>query len=115
MLRIYEASSNLPLLSFARLAGKSRDQINSDLKARRLLSLSLGNRGQRIPDWQLDPLKHKLVLELFKSLPHLEAWEVYRLLSERHDRLRGRILPDVVQPGNIESTLSSLIQGRRSA
>ncbi|WP_409315197.1 tyrosine-type recombinase/integrase [Pseudomonas putida] len=115
MLRIYEAASNLPLLSFARLAGKSRDQINRDLKARRLLSLSLGNRGQRIPDWQLDPLKHKLVLEVFKLLPNLEAWEVYRLLSEPHDRLRGRTPLDVVQPGNFESTLSSLIRGWRSA
>ena len=53
---------HLPLLVFARLAGKSQDQINRDIKARRLLSLSLGNRGQRIPDWQLDPLRHKLVL-----------------------------------------------------
>ena len=56
MLATYEASSNLSLLVFARLAGKSRDQINRDIKARRLLSLSLGNRGQRNPDWQLDPL-----------------------------------------------------------
>lgn len=48
MLATFEASSNLPLLVFARLAGKSRDQINRDIKARRLLSLSLGNRGQRM-------------------------------------------------------------------
>lgn len=115
MLEIYEAATNLPLLSFARLAGKSRDQINRDIKPRRLLSLSLGNRGQRIPDWQLDPLKHKLVLAVFKSLPQLEAWDVYRLLSEPHDRLKGRTPLDVVQPGNFERTLSSLIQGRRLA
>ena len=115
MLGIYEAATNLPLLSFARLAGKSRDQINRDIKARRLLSLSLGNRGQRIPDWQLDPLKHKLVLAVFKSLPQLEAWEVYRLLSEPHAMLRGRTPLDVVQPGNFKSILSALIRGRRSA
>ncbi|MNJ28681.1 putative prophage CPS-53 integrase [compost metagenome] len=115
MVEIYEAATNLPLLSFARLAGKSRDQINRDIKARRLLSLSLGNRGQRIPDWQLDTLKHKLVLAVFKSLPQLEAWEVYRLLTEPHDALRGRTPLDVVQPGNFESTLSSTIRGRRSA
>jgi len=45
MLAIYEAPTNLPLPAFARLAGKSRDQINRDIKARRILSLSLGNRG----------------------------------------------------------------------
>jgi hypothetical protein len=50
MLATDEASSNLSLMVFARLAGKSRDQINRDIKARLLLSLSLGNRGQRIPD-----------------------------------------------------------------
>ncbi|MGB5957806.1 tyrosine-type recombinase/integrase [Pseudomonas sp.] len=115
MLEIYEAATNLPLLSFARLAGKSRDQINRDIKARRLLSLSLGNRGQRIPDWQLDPLKHKLVLAVFKSLPQLGAWEVYCLLSEPHDGLRRRTPLDVVQAGNFENTLSSLIRGLRSA
>ncbi|HCL4030619.1 integrase arm-type DNA-binding domain-containing protein [Pseudomonas aeruginosa] len=115
MLEIYEAATNLPLLSFARLAGKSRDQINRDIKARRLLSLSLGNRGQRIPDWQLDPVKHKLVLAIFKSLPQLEAWEVYRLLSEPHDRLRGRIPLDVVQTENFETTLASLIRVRQIA
>ncbi len=115
MLEIYEAATNLPLLSFARLAGKSRDQINRDIKARRLLSLSLGNRGQRIPDWQLDPLKHKLVLAIFKSLPQLEAWDVYRLLSEPHDRLRGCTPVDIVQPENFEVTLSALIRGQRSA
>lgn len=112
MLEIYEAPTNLPLPTFARLAGKSRDQLNRDIKARRRLSLSLGNRGQRIPDWQLDPLKHKLVLAIFKALPQLEGWEVYRLLSEPHDKLRRRVAIEVVQPGNFESTVSSLICGR---
>ncbi len=42
MLATFEASSNLPLLVFARLAGKSRDQINRDIKAPRLLSLAWG-------------------------------------------------------------------------
>lgn len=54
MLATFEVSGNLPMLVFARLAGKSRDQINLDIKARRVLSLSLENHGQRIPDWQLD-------------------------------------------------------------
>ena len=68
---------DLPLLVFARLSGKSRDQINRDIKARRLLSLSLGNRGQRIPDWQLDPLLHKLVLAVLMRSPDVDAWRLY--------------------------------------
>ncbi|WDG77532.1 tyrosine-type recombinase/integrase [Pseudomonas chlororaphis] len=98
MLATYEASSNLPLLVFARLAGKSRDQVNRDIKARRLLSLSLGNRGQRIPDWQLDPLRHKLVLTVLKCFPEVDAWRLYRALCEPHERLKGHspidALPD---------------------
>ena len=111
MLEIYESPTNLPLLSFARLAGKSRDQIHRDIKARRLLSLRLGNRGQRIPDWQLDPLKHKLVLEIFKQVPQLGAWEVYRLLSEQSDLLKGRVPVDALHPGNFESILNLLVGG----
>lgn len=61
LLEIYEAPHNLPEVKFARLAGKSRDQINREIKAGKLLTLSMGNRGQRVPDWQLDPLKQRLV------------------------------------------------------
>jgi Integrase len=100
MLATYEASSNLPLLVFARLAGKSRDQINRDIKARRLLSLSLGNRGQRIPDWQLDPLCHKLVLTLLRRTSDVGAWMLYRVLYEPHERLKGRSPIDVLTPDN---------------
>ncbi|WP_447792096.1 tyrosine-type recombinase/integrase [Pseudomonas farris] len=100
MLATYEASSNLPLLVFARLAGKSRDQVNRDIKARRLLSLSLGNRGQRIPDWQLDPLRHKLVLAVLKRFPDVDAWRLYRVLCESHVRLKGRSPIDALTPDN---------------
>ncbi|MBN0210298.1 integrase, partial [Pseudomonas aeruginosa] len=53
MLTIYESPSSLPVPLFGKLAGKSKDQINRELKAGKLLSISLGNRGQRVPDWQL--------------------------------------------------------------
>lgn len=104
MLATYEASSNLPLLVFARLAGKSRDQINRDIKARRLLSLSLGNRGQRIPDCQLDPLRHKLVLTVLKRSPDVDAWRLYRTLCEPNERLKGRSPIDVLTPDNFDVT-----------
>ena len=104
MLATYEASSNLPLLVFAKLAGKSRDQINRDIKARRLLSLSLGNRGQRIPDWQLDPLRHKLVLAALARFPDVDAWRLYRAVCEPHERLKGRSPIDVLTPENFDMT-----------
>ncbi|WP_024780670.1 tyrosine-type recombinase/integrase [Pseudomonas corrugata] len=104
MLAIYEAAGNLPLLVFAKLAGKSRDQINRDIKARRLLSLSLGNRGQRIPDWQLDPLRHKLVLAALARFPDVDAWRLYRTLCEPHERLKGRSPIDVLTLENFDVT-----------
>lgn len=104
MLATYEASSNLPLSAFAKLAGKSRDQINRDIKARRLLSLSLGNRGQRIPDWQLDPLRHKLVLTVMKRFPEMDAWRLYRALCEPHERLKGSSPIDALTPDNFNET-----------
>lgn len=109
MLAIYEAPTNLPLPAFARLAGKSRDQLNRDIKAGRLLSLSLGNRGQRIPDWQLDPLKHKLVIGVLEALPAMSAWDIYRMLSESHAKLRGNPPCGAVSLDNFDELLSLLI------
>lgn len=105
MLATYEASNNLPLLVFAKLAGKSRDQINRDIKARRLLSLSLGNRGQRIPDWQLDPLRHKLVLAALARFPDVDAWRLHGALCKPHERLKGRAPIDMLNMENFDGTV----------
>ncbi|WP_256804690.1 tyrosine-type recombinase/integrase [Pseudomonas putida] len=112
MLAIYEAPTNLPLPAFARLAGKSRDQINREIKARRLLSLSLGNRGHRIPDWQLDPIKHNLVLAILEALPAVGSWEIYRMMCEPQAKLRGKIACEVVTLESFDSTLAFLIAER---
>jgi len=112
MLAAFEAPSNLPLPAFARLAGKSRDQLNRDIKARRLLSVSLGNRGQRIPDWQLDPLKLKLVLAVFEALPAIGTWEIYRMLSNPHGKLRGNVPCTAVTLDNFEELVNVLTSMR---
>lgn len=83
MLAIYESPNNLPVPLFGKLAGKSKDQINRELKAGKLLSISLGNRGQRVPDWQLVPLKHRLAQVLMNQYPHADSWDLYRMLTGR--------------------------------
>jgi len=100
MLAAYEAPHNLPVITFAKLAGKSRDQVNRDIKAKRLLSISLGNRGQRIPDWQLDPLRQRFTQAV---LAHADAneWMIYRALSQPHEQFSGRLPIDSVTPGNL--------------
>ena len=90
MLVIYESPSSLPVPLFGKLAGKSKDQINRELKAGKLLSISLGNRGQRVPDWQLVPLKHKLAQVLMNQCPHADPWDLYRMLTRPHPDLGSR-------------------------
>ncbi|WP_208742429.1 tyrosine-type recombinase/integrase [Achromobacter veterisilvae] len=101
MLAMYESPSCLPVPLFAKLAGKSKDQINRELKAGKLLSISLGNRGQRVPDWQLVPLKHKLAQVLMSQCPHADSWSLYRLLTQPHPDLGDRAAIDMVTPANL--------------
>ncbi|HEY9223364.1 MAG TPA: integrase arm-type DNA-binding domain-containing protein [Variovorax sp.] len=101
MLAMYESPNNLPAPLFGKLAGKSKDQINRELKAGKLLSISLGNRGQRVPDWQLVPLKHKLARVLMTQCPQADSWELYRMLTRPHPDLGDRAAIDMVTPSNL--------------
>ena len=101
MLAMYESPNNLPVPLFGKLAGKSKDQINRELKAGKLLSISLGNRGQRVPDWQLVPLKHKLARVLMTQCPQADSWELYRMLTRPHPDLGDRAAIDMVTPSNL--------------
>jgi hypothetical protein len=108
MLAIYESANNLPVPMFAKLAGKSKDQINRELKAGKLLSISLGNRGQRVPDWQLVPLKHKLAQTLMNQSPDADAWQMYRALTTPHHGLGNRAAIDAVTPSNLGEVVRTI-------
>ncbi|MGB3288721.1 MAG: integrase arm-type DNA-binding domain-containing protein [Burkholderiaceae bacterium] len=114
MLAIYEGPSSLPVPLFAKLAGKSKDQINRELKAGKLLSISMGNRGQRIPDWQLVPLKQKLAQVLLKEYPDTDSWELYYLLTKPHTELADRAAIDTVTPSNLGSVLQAITSDRQA-
>ncbi len=105
MLAIYESSQVLPISTFAKLAGKSRDQINREIKAGKLLALTMGNRGQRIPDWQLNPVKSKLTSALLEQVANIDPWELYRALSSPHDSLGGYSIIDVALPINFHEMI----------
>lgn len=102
---IYESPNNLPVSLFGKLAGKSKDQINRELKAGKLLSISLGNRGQRVPDWQLVPLKHRLAQVLMNQCPHADSWDLYRMLTQPHPDLGDRAAIDAVTPTNVPAII----------
>ncbi len=101
MLETYEAPHNLPVTQFARLAGKSRDQINREIKAGKLLTLSMGNRGQRIPEWQLDPLKSELVQAVLQQVKDIDSWQLYRSLLQSREALGGQSAIDAISPTNL--------------
>ncbi|WP_264041017.1 tyrosine-type recombinase/integrase [Pectobacterium carotovorum] len=109
MLAAYEAPHNLPVVQFSRLAGKSKDQINREIQAGKLLTISLGNRGQRVPEWQLVPMKLKLTQMMMKQLPHAEGWDVYRLLTRLHPELDGRAAIDIIAPSNMGNVVQALL------
>ncbi|VFR24053.1 Mobile element protein [plant metagenome] len=95
MLEIYEGSHNLPVVQFAKLAGKSRDQINREIKAGKLLTLSMGNRGQRVPEWQLDPLKQRLTQSVMSRTEGMDPWQLYRALMQPRESLGGSAIERV--------------------
>ena len=105
MLETYEASHNLPVVQFARLAGKSRDQISREIKAGKLLTLNMGNRGQRIPDWQLDPLKSRLVHAVLQQAKGVDSWQLYRVLLLSREALGGRSAIEAVSSTNLHEII----------
>lgn len=111
MLEIYEASHNLPVFQFARLAGKSRDQVNREIKAGKLLTLSIGNRGQRIPDWQLDPLKQRLVSTLLGQTSKVASWQLYRALLQPRELLQGCSAVEAVSEANLQEVVKIVSLG----
>jgi Phage integrase family len=109
MLAIFEAPHNLPLPVFAKLAGKSRHQINREIQGRSLLSLNLGNRGQRIPDWQLDPVRLQLIHTVLQHAEGVDAWTLYRVLSEPLDGLEGRSPVEAVTTQNLHEAAGAAL------
>lgn len=94
---------------FAKLAGKSRDQINREIKAGKLLSLGMGNCGQRVPDWQLDSVKNKLVQVVLKQATEADSWRIYNVLTKPHQLLGGRPPVEVVTQGNFQAVVEVAI------
>jgi hypothetical protein len=90
-LQTFDEPQNLTVAEFARLAHKSRQQIYKDLAAepKRLLALSVGSRKQRLPDWQLDPVRLHLTQAVLRGAPDVDAWTLFHTLSEPLEALRG--------------------------
>lgn len=111
LLEAFDSPRNLPLPEFARLARKSRQQIYKDLAAKppRLLALSVGPRGQKLPDWQLDPLCLRLTQKVLEAADGVDTWTLYRTLSDPLDGLRGRSPVEAVSPANLPQVVKAVL------
>ncbi|MGP3790480.1 tyrosine-type recombinase/integrase [Pseudomonas sp. B392_1p] len=102
LLEMFEAPHNLSVADYAKLAGKSRRWITYEIQAGNLLSIHMGNRGQRVPDWQLEPLKRKLVQSVLKQLPRdIDSWDIYHALLRSYEALGSRPAIEAVCPTNL--------------
>lgn len=108
LLEAFNQPQNLPIPKFAELANKSRQQIYKDIVARRLLALSVGPRGQKLPDWQLDPVKQQLTQTVLQEVEDIDNWTIYRALSEPLEGLGGRSPVDAVTAGSIDQVAGAV-------
>jgi integrase len=128
VLETFEAPHNLTVADYAKLAGKSRRWITYEVQAGNLLSIHMGHRGQRVPDWQLDPIKRKLVQAVLKQVPRrIDTWNIYHALLQPYDALGGWPAIEAVGPTNlhlavrlvaarsVEVDISAVISGELSA
>jgi len=108
LLKAFGQPHNLPIPEFAKLADKSRAQIYKDISARRLLAVNVGPRGQKVPDWQLDPVKQQLTQTVLQEVEGIDNWTIYRALSEPLEGLGGRAPVDAVTPGSIDAVAGAV-------
>ncbi|MGD9946540.1 MAG: integrase [Burkholderiaceae bacterium] len=108
LLETFNQPQNLAPPEFAKLADKSRQQIYKDILARRLLALNVGPRGQKLPDWQLDPVKQQLTQTVLQEVEGIDHWTIYRALSEPLEGLGGRSPVDAVTPGSIDEVAEAV-------
>jgi hypothetical protein len=110
MLDEFSHPNNLGVVEFARLAGKSRAQIYNDIRANRYLTLSLGGqRGIRIPDFQLRAEGQKLAESTMKEAQDVDAWTLYALLTEPNEALEGKSPAQVANRKNLNQLVRMLL------
>lgn len=98
----FEAPHNLPVVEYAKMAGKSRRWICYEIQADNLLALQVGNRGQRVPAWHLNPIKHSLIQVILKLIRDAAPWQIYHARLKPHTALHGRSALDAVTDDNLE-------------
>lgn len=112
LLEEFQKPHNVTVSEYARLAGVSRQQIYKDLNTSppKLLALSVGRAGQRLPDWQLEERPRELTRLVAAVAPGLGAWTIYHALHSPLGALEGRApVVAVKQKGQDVRSLATLV------
>lgn len=109
LMEAFDAPSNMSVTNFAKLAGKVRQQIYEEIKARRLLTISVGPKKQKVPDWQLDQTKLALTRSVLAAAPDADTWTLYKALSEPLESLGGRAPVEVVEAGSVDKLAKTVM------
>ena len=88
---------------------KSRQQVYKDIAAKRLLAISVGTRGQRIPDWQLDSHALELTQQVLKRAADVDEWTLFHALSEPLDSLNGKSPIKATNKSNMQKAVSAVL------
>lgn len=70
------------------------------------MTLRIGNRGQRIPEWHLDPIKNQFTCSLLKKVGDVDSWQLYRVLTQACERLSGQTPIGVVREDNVDEVIA---------
>lgn len=105
LIEVFESPHNLPVAAYAKLAGKSRRWISYEVRAGNLLALNVGNRGQRVPDWHLDPNKHALIQAVLKLNRDADPWKIYHALLKPRATLGRRSAIEAVTADNLDKAI----------
>ena len=108
LLEAFNQAHNLSVSRFAELADRSRQQIYKNITARRLLALSVGGRGRKLPDWQLVPAKQQLTQTVLQEAEGVDDWTIYRALSEPLEGLGGRSPVDAVTLDSVDDVAETV-------
>lgn len=111
VLETFEGPENLVVAEYAKLVGKSRRWITYEIQAGNLLAIQLGNKGQRVPVWQVDPLKRQLVQKILRRTPRgMDTWSIYNALQATYADIDDRTPLDAVTQQNVDLVANLVLE-----
>jgi hypothetical protein len=96
---ILDQPEQVTVKAFAEQVGKSVTAVYTAIAQRRLLSLRLNERTQRIPSWQADLHVRRMVGRALREHPELDTWTAHQAFTAPVGVLGGLSLVQACQQG----------------